>query len=195
MVDNVAKAVASVMQCTQISKNNGLVTPIHLTKMCHPKRILIHPTSTVHKRTWSRQKFLDVAESLTKGGYEVAFCVSPPERSDWIQFEKKGLLVPKFPSLADLAAYVYESGFLIGNESGTSHLASNLHIPTLIIASCRKQMALWRPGWFTGKVITPPRYIPNFKRSRLRENKWQTFISVKRVIRVFHQMKKRKIKS
>jgi len=192
MVDNIAEAIASVLQCAQVSKNNGLVPPSDLKRSCHSNRILIHPTSTTPLRTWNPQKFIEVAQRLVQKGYEVAFCVSPKERPDWVPLVEGSFLMPVFPSLSELAAYVYESGFLIGNESGTGHLASNLHIPTLIVASCRKQMALWRPGWFAGKVLTPYRFIPNFKGSRLREKKWQTFISPKRVVRTFQFMQIRK---
>lgn len=191
MVDNIAEAIASVLQCTQVSKNNGLVVPDDLTRSRFETRILIHPTSTDPKRNWDPLKFFAVAENLKNTGYEPVFCVSPQERSDWAPLVEERFLLPEFPTLSNLAAYVYESKFLIGNESGTGHLASNLHIPTLIVAGSWKQMALWRPSWFAGKVITPSRLIPNFKGSRLREKRWQSFISSHRVIKAFHAMQKK----
>jgi heptosyltransferase-3 len=190
MVDNIAQAVASVLQCTQVSKNNGLVPPSYLKRSRHHDRILIHPTSTTPLRTWDPQKFLEVGAGLQDRGYHVSFCVSPAEHPHWKELIKAPFSLPVFPSLADLAAYVYESEFLIGNESGTGHLASNLHIPTLIIASSHKQMTLWRPGWFAGRVLTPHPLIPNFKGSRLREKKWQKWISSKQVIKTFESMRK-----
>lgn len=185
MVDNIAEAIASVLQCPKVSKNNGLVIPCGFKQNRYPKRILIHPTSTTPLRTWSAHKFIKVAQNLTQMGYEVAFCVSPSERPEWVLLVKGRFPLPLFPTLHELAGFIYESSFLIGNESGTAHLASNLHIPTLIIASCQKQMALWRPGWFTTKIITPYHFIPNFKGLRLREKKWQAFISSKQVVRAF----------
>ena len=192
MVDNIAEAVASVLQCTQISKNNGLVIPAGLEKGQYTKRVLIHPTSTTLYGTWDSYKFIEVANLLAYKGYEVVFCVSPQERPEWVPLVEESFQLPIFPTLSELAAYVYESSFLIGNDSGPGHLASNLHIPTLIIASCRKRMALWRPGWFAGKVLSPSRFIPNFKGSRLREKKWKVFISPKRVLRTFQFMQMRK---
>lgn len=185
MADNIAEAIASILQCTEVSKNNGLVVPSGFKRNRYPKRVLIHPTSTIPLRTWDAQKFIKVAQSLVQQGYEVAFCVSPLERPEWVRLLKGSFPLPFFPTLNELAGFVYESSFLIGNESGTAHLASNLHIPTLIVASCQKQMALWRPGWFASKVITPCRFIPNFKGLRLREKKWQACISPKRVVRAF----------
>lgn len=185
IADNIAEAIASILQCEEVSKNNGLVVPSNFKKNRYPKRVLIHPTSTTPLRTWDAQKFIEVAQSLTQKGYEMVFCVSPLEHPEWVLLIKDRFLLPLFPTLNELAGFIYESNFLIGNESGTAHLASNLEIPTLIVASCQKQMVLWRPGWFTTKVITPYRFIPNFKGLRLRQKKWQAFISSKRVIQTF----------
>jgi heptosyltransferase III len=183
LTQNIAEAIASVLQSDEVFKSNGIVIPQNLIHRKYPKRILIHPTSTTPKRTYLAKKFLKVAEILKKKGYQVAFCVSLDERKTWIPLVQDRFLLPEFPSLKHLATYIYESYFLIGNESGTGHLASNLGIPTLIVASCPKQMALWRPCFLPGKVLTPPSYIPNFKGLRLRENQWQYFISPRRIIR------------
>ena len=191
MVENIAKAVASLLQCTQISKNNGLIVPKELKKHRFPHRILIHPTSTTPKRTWHNHKFLKLAQVIEKQGYLVAFCVSPKEYLGWKALIRGHFTLPYFKSLDKLAAYIFESAFLIGNESGTGHLASNLHIPTLIVASCRKQMYLWRPSWFMTTVVTPPRIIPNVKGFRWREDHWQSCISVKRVLKALKSMEKK----
>ena len=185
LVTNIAQSTASILGKIDPILENGIAVPKELSYRKHQKRIVIHPTSTTPKRTWSREKFLGVAEKLEKEGYDIAFSLSPDEKEKW-----RGIpfAIPEFPDLSALASYLYESYFLIGNESGTGHLASNLGIPTLIVANCPKQMALWRPGFLLGKVITPSTYIPNTKLLRLRENKWQTFISPRRVIKTFHKV-------
>ena len=182
LTENIAKSIASVIQSDEVYKSNGIVIPPHLLHRKHSKRILIHPTSTTQKRTYHAKKFLKVAQALKQKGYDVVFCVSPAERTEWKLLVQHEFLLPKFSSLEKLANYIYESHFLIGNESGTGHLASNLGIPTLIVASCPKQMALWRPGFLPGKVLTPPKYIPNLKGLRLRENHWQRFISPQKIV-------------
>ena len=183
MVENIATATASILKAHESYKSNGIVIPSDLIHRKHRNRILIHPTSTSTQRTYTPSKFLKIATCLQKKGTEVVFCVSPQERSEWLSRVQNRFLVPEFYSLKELATYVYESSFLIGNESGTGHLASNLGIPTLIIASCPKQMALWRPGFLLGKVITPSKYIPNFKGFRLRQNQWQRCIPTQRILR------------
>jgi heptosyltransferase-3 len=187
MADNISCSIATVLQSKHISKNNGIVPPKELIHRKYKKRILIHPTSTVPHRTWHPHKFLKVAKTLQNQGFEITFCVSPKERKEWIPLIDGKFLLPEFPTLTELASYIYESDFLIGNESGTGHLASNLQLPTLIIASCNKQMDLWRPGWLLGSVVTPPRFTPNLKGCRLRTNKWQHFIPPKRVLSTFYK--------
>ena len=184
LVKNIAQNTASILGKNDPISENGLVVPKDLTYRKEQKRIVIHPTSTTPLRTWSREKFLEVAKRLENEGYDVVFSLSPEERESW-----RGIpfAIPEFPDLSALATYLYESYFLIGNESGTGHLASNLGIPTLIVAKCPKQMALWRPGFLLGKVVTPPPYIPNLKLLRLRDNRWQQFISPRRVIKTFHE--------
>lgn len=186
MAENIAKAIASILQLKQISKNNGLIPPQGLVHQKYPQRIVIHPTSTSPKRTWKKKKFIQVATFLKKEGYEVVFSVSPQEREDWLFVIELGFALPFFPTLSDLAGFLYESGFFVGNESGTGHLASNLYIPTLVAAGCRKQIALWRPGWLPGKVATPHPLIPNIKKMRLRERKWQFFLTTRHLLKQFH---------
>lgn len=182
LTHNIALSISSLLERAPLLNSNGIVLPTDLVHRKYAKRILIHPTSTTPKRTYPAKKFLKVAQILKAKGYEVVFCVSPQERQAWETLLQGAFLLPLFPTLKELALYVYESHLLIGNESGTGHLASNLGIPTLIVARCPKQMALWRPSFLLGKVLTPPSYIPNFKGLRLRENKWQHFLSPHRIV-------------
>lgn len=170
---------------TPSTKENDLTIPKEKMYKKYPKRIVIHPTSNDPKRNWKQKQFLSLAKKLENEGYSIAFCVSPSERKEWEQIE--GLSLPKFKSLKEVKEYIYESGFLIGNDSGVGHLASNLGIPTLTISGNPKRVRLWRPDWAPGKVVTLPFPLPNFKGIHLsmRENFWQNFISISRVYQSF----------
>ncbi|MFX0139469.1 MAG: glycosyltransferase family 9 protein [Candidatus Hodarchaeota archaeon] len=187
MVENIATAIASVLQCKHISKNNGIVPPKELVHRKNCNRIVIHPAATSPNR-WDLQKFVNIATRLQKDGFEVVFCVSSIERKEWFSLLGDSFVLPHFPTLAELASFIFESGYLIGNDSGPGHMASNLQLPTLTIANSAKRMALWRPGWLEGKVVAPLPFIPNFKGLRLREKKWKAFISTKRVLNHFYQL-------
>lgn len=184
MADNIAIAVASLFdEDTIVSKENGLTPP----SMRSPKKeqILIHPTSRVPAKNWKAKGFIEVASGLKARGFNPLFCVSPSELGAWEFVKNLGFSLNAPSNLSDLAALVYESLAVIGNDSLTGHLASNLGVPTLIIANDEKRMRLWRPGWLKGGLVLPPTYLPNWKPLRLREKHWQSFISSRQALKAF----------
>ena len=188
MVDNIARAISSVLGLNHISKNNGLKAPSNLKHRAYKNRVILHPTSTCESKNWTACKYVKLAEKLQNQGYHPMIAVSPKERPFWLQLTNDLFDMPLFPSLNELAHAVYESGYLIGNDSGTGHLASNMQLPTLIISNHIERMKLWRPGWYKGEVLTPSRLIPNIKGIRLREKKWKHFISESKVLKAFQAL-------
>jgi hypothetical protein len=87
-----------------------------------------------------------------------------------------------------LAAFIFESGYHIGNDSMLGHLASNLNIPNLIIANDKRRMDLWRPGWRYGFIVLPPQWLPQFRPFRWKKDHWQHLISVKKVLTYFNHL-------
>lgn len=137
------------------SLENGLIPPPHLIHRKYPKRIAIHPKSSSSLKDWPLGKYKKVATALQEKGFEPVF-------------------IPEFPTLEDLASFIYESGAFLGTDSGPGHLASYLQIPTLTIAQSKKHMRLWKPGWGHSEVITPPpfKFLKKF---------WKSLISIKLV--------------
>ncbi|MBX9743663.1 MAG: hypothetical protein K2X08_00445 [Chlamydiales bacterium] len=179
MVENIKIAAEKLLDIDASSGDNGLQVPEGLVHRKHKKRVVIHPTSAMKNKNWPKKKFLQVVKWLEKEGYEPVFVTSPKERAEWNSVD--------LPTLADLASFLYESGAFLGNDSGPGHLASYLKIPYLIIGRQEKQMKLWRPGWNPGTIITPPKWILNVKGCRLRDEKWQLFISSKKVIKLLQK--------
>ncbi len=179
MVENCRSGVEALFGGNAIIYN-GLRPLPELTHRKHQRRVLIHPTSTNEKKNWPREKFLQLAKRLQKLDFQPRFILSPTEKCDWPEVES-----PIFPTLEHLASTIYEADYLIGNDSGPGHLASYLSIPHLIISHDEQQMRQWRPGWHRGEIIYPPRWLPNFKGIRLRENKWKQFVSINSVLNRF----------
>lgn len=156
---------------------NGLTPPSYLRLHHHPNRVVIHPTSTSKQKNWLKSSFHALANTLEKEGWEPVFIAAPQESKEWSS--------PSFPTLSELASYIYESAFLIGNDSGPGHLASNLNLPTLIIGPSAKQLQFWRPGWHRGEIVHPPHLINYTKWTR---NHWMHFISVNHVYKQFKKL-------
>ncbi len=185
MADNIAFSIASLLQMQAPSKDNGLTPPSTLKHRCNKTQVLIHPTSRVPSKNWKASGFIQVAKKLAAQGLKPLFCVSPEEQKAWGFVQQWDLPLIIAPTLAHLAAIIYESGIVIGNDSLAGHLASNLHIPSVIIANDSKRMRLWRPGWLQGQLVLPPFYLPNWKFLRLKENHWQHFITPSKVLKIF----------
>ncbi len=169
MAENIAQATARLFPGANGLLDNGLVPPKHLTFGKYPKRIAIHRTSTSEVKNWPERSFDQLKARLQEDGWDPVFIDNPP-----------------FPTLADLAGFLYESRLLIGNDSGPGHLASNLGINTLIIGSSKEHLTYWRPGWRRGSVAHPPGWVNHFKLTR---NNWKRFVSVNKVFKIFNKLK------
>ncbi|HSX13380.1 MAG TPA: glycosyltransferase family 9 protein [Chlamydiales bacterium] len=179
MVYNVCKAMEELFHLTPTSQN-CLEPSLPLLHRKYIKRVLIHPTSTREDKNWLKSRFLKLAKKIERNGLEPIFIVSPEERKDWPN-------APLFSTLEELTKTIYESGFLVGNDSGPVHIASYYQIPHLVICQGR-QMPLWSPGWYKPEIIRPPKWVPNLKGMRLRENQWKYFISTNQVLRSLREL-------
>ncbi len=179
MVENVCLAMKEFFH-KEISSHNCLKPLCDLSHRKNKKEVLIHPTSTKMEKNWRQNRFLHLARKLEKLHFEPTFILSAEERKAW----PKEIFAPSFPNLEKLATHTYEAGFFIGNDSGPAHLASLFGIPHIVICQGR-QMPLWSPGWRPPRLIQPPSWVPNIKWMRLRENRWQWWISTNRVLEDF----------
>ena len=166
-----------------IKKTNDIVFKKDLFHKKHKKRVLIHPLSNSPLKNWRQNRFILLSKKLEKMGFEVVFILAFHELKNW---EDKDIKIKTFKDFEKLADYIYESSFLIGNDSGPAHLASNLNIPSLVIASNKNKMKLWKPDFYPSKLLAAPKLIPNLNFLRLRNKYWSYFISVKKVFKNFN---------
>jgi heptosyltransferase III len=157
MVDNVALAISSLLQARDHSKNNGLAAPSHLLHRRYKKRVAILRSSHIPK------KYDKIGEEVRKLGYDPIFLTSD--------------------NIPLGASIIYESGYFIGPESDLCHLASNLHIPTLVVSGNKKPISLQKPGWLRSSFITFPRWLPQIFLER--------FVLVSKVVTGFKQLAKK----
>jgi heptosyltransferase-3 len=168
-----------------ISLANGLIMPVNLEPRKFLQRVIIHPTSACHTKNWLPEKFVRLARKLQQQAFEPVFVVSPAERQEWHWVASHGFALPYFANLDRLARFVAESGWMIGNDSGIGHLASNLGVPTLSLFARNSMANLWRPTWSVGRVVTPTFQLPG---ARLRVRYWKKFLTVRRVEGAFGKL-------
>ncbi|OGT07158.1 MAG: hypothetical protein A2X78_00290 [Gammaproteobacteria bacterium GWE2_37_16] len=170
---------------TDTTRENGIKPLPGLIANRHAKRIIIHPTSSATHKNWTATKFVRLAQALQTKGYDPHFVLAPNEIATWEKIIAGKIPVLTSAHLSDVAVWLYESKYFIGNDSGIGHLASNLGLPTLSIVFCKSVVKQWRPTWGMGVIIMPPSWL---QPRMLQKKFWQHFISVNAVLHKFEQL-------
>jgi ADP-heptose:LPS heptosyltransferase len=114
--------------------------------------ICIHPGSRDPKRRWPARYFASIADQLIQLGYTVILTGSRDEK-DVIQ-SVAGLMTGKpikssdiFPAieLGNLASLIKYAALLISNDTGVSHIAAGLSIPSVVLFSRYSRQSRWAP--------------------------------------------------
>jgi heptosyltransferase-3 len=152
-VDNVSLAISSLLQVRDHSKNNGLAAPSNLLHRRYKNRVAILASPRI------RKKYEKIAEEVRKLGFDPIFVTED--------------------NISLGASIIYESGYFIGPQSDLCHLASNLHIPTLVVSG-KEPISLRKPGWLKSSFIIFPKWLPQMVSER--------FVFVSKVVSGFKKM-------
>lgn len=185
MVDIQALLCRQELGLAQITRTNNLVPLPHLVRRKYSQRIVIHPTSFLVRKNWPAKKFVKLAKLLQNEDYKIEFMVAPNELKDWLWLNDLGFALKAFSSLSEAAAFLYESAYFIGNDSGIGHLASNVDLPTVSIILRKGVAKQWRPSWSLGKVVLSPAWI---NPRPVKEKLWKIFTTVSAVKKVFDKL-------
>lgn len=181
IAENICILISKILnENNLVKKTNGINPPDFLHFKKNKKRVIIHPTSNDIRKNWRKKRFIKLFFRLKKYGYQPIFSLAPHELKDW---KNEKIDIVCCDNFHELASLIYESGYLIGNDSGPAHLASNLNIPTIVIASNYRTMRLWRPDFSNAELITASSFIPNPKFLRIRNKYWAFFVSTKNVLK------------
>ena len=181
LVENLYLFCKDILKLNAAKHLNGIVVPKGIISRKYEKRVILHPTSSRPGKNWSKKSFLKLSERLKKQGFDPYFIVSSKEKGEW----PEGIT---FAKMTDLFAFVSQSAYMIGNDSGIGHLASCLGLPTVTLCRNARTANFWQPSWSRGVVCLPVRFIPNMKCLRLRDRFWHKWISVQRVVKEFQKM-------
>lgn len=163
---------------------NGLVPMMGLRHRHYARRVAVHPSSTSEQRCWAASHFVELGLRLKRSGYDPVYILANHERAQWRCLEDNGLAIFQSESLSDVAKFIHECGWFIGNESGVGHLASNLGIPTLTVTGRPTRTRAWRPGWSPSQIVYPA-YIPG---GRWRDLLWRRWLRPGQVLTAFRRL-------
>src|SRR5690606_15435164 len=112
------------------------------------KTVFIHPGARLASRRWPIERFAKVARRLAEEGWHIAVTGSQGEvemartlsaRSGHALHELCGIT-----TLGALASLLQRGKLLICNDTGVSHLAASVHLPSVVIAS-GSDVVRWAP--------------------------------------------------
>lgn len=184
MIDMFLSVARDGFGLARITRENGIAVPHHVRFRVNERRVAIHPTGSHIEKIWPQRKFVALAKKLVQRGYEPTFLVAPAEREAWQHDHEASRSLRSFDRLADVAAWIAESGWFIGNDSGLGHLASALGVPTLTLFMRRGIARTWQPKWGRGAIVLPRNLVVGV----LKERYWTFALSARRVLHSFEQL-------
>ncbi len=102
------------------------------------KVIILHPGSGSKRKVWPLDRFLSLAHTLRNHlGSKILIVLGPAEGAEvqkaFEGMEPDSFILGKGLMLLQLASVMEECWFFIGNDSGISHMANALGLPTMVI--------------------------------------------------------------
>ncbi len=166
------------MHLSRLTKNVALHPPVNLQCRRYSHRLVISPDSAgPEKKNWSPHLFFRLCHELAARGYEPNIVVAPKNHQVWKSMKGNVFSTPLFPNIEQLAAFIYESGAVVANDSGNGHLASFLNIPVVTIYRKRNPEFYWRPSWGPAVVVCPVMTLPWFGGAI-----WKPFVRVSDIL-------------
>ena len=117
-------------------------------------RVLLHPGAGSNRKRWPIKNFLEVEALLKADGLEPEFILGPAEEDLVDALPRANRTVHILTDLIELAALLNSAGGYIGNDSGASHLAAFLGVPSGVIfgpADPRR----WKPVGRAVEIVRP----------------------------------------
>ncbi|MGF6242031.1 ADP-heptose:LPS heptosyltransferase [Paraburkholderia sp. GAS38] len=186
MIDMIVAVARDEFGLADITRHNGITVPNWIRFRAYERRVAIHPTGSHIEKMWPRKKFVALAQKLVQRDFQPTLLVAPCERQTWLMDKDAAQRLHSFERLADVAAWIAESGWFIGNDSGLGHLASALGVPTLSLFMRRGIARTWRPNWGRGAIVLPYNL---FVVGALKERYWKLALTGSSVLRSFDRLR------
>jgi heptosyltransferase-3 len=117
-------------------------------------KIFIHPGSGSIRKRWPLTRFFKLADILEKKKLRPQFICGPAEQDLADEIEKQNHQIHSLRRLTDLADLLESAGGYIGNDSGVSHLASFLGLPSVVIFGPTDPLR-WKPSGPRVEIVRP----------------------------------------
>lgn len=127
--------------------------------LCLGRYVCIHPGASVVERRWSLEKFAIVADAIAQHGFQIVLTGTSDEvpltQAVARLMQTEALNLAGYTTLGALAVLLSGSRLLLCNDTGVSHLADALQVPSVVIFTASdpqrwaplnrdRHRALWR---------------------------------------------------
>ncbi len=133
------------------------------------RKILIHPGSGSLLKNWPLRHFLNLEKFLSDSGYETVFILGPAEEGMVEIILREGLAHEQVLVVSDpleLVNILKTGGAFIGNDSGVSHVAAFIGLPSLIIFGPTDPLRWCPMGRKVESLKCPSDCVPCFESSK-----------------------------
>jgi ADP-heptose:LPS heptosyltransferase len=117
-------------------------------------KILLHPGSGSKRKRWPLSGFNQIESKLSAAGLKTEFVLGPAEEDLYGSLQDKNRKIHRLDDLIQLVQLYQTAGGYIGNDSGASHLAAFMGLPTLVIFG-PADPARWRPNGPRVGILRP----------------------------------------
>ncbi len=135
------------LHCKQFGKQNPMDRRDNTT-------ILLHPGSGSKRKRWPLSQFKQIESRLTSQGLKTEFVLGPAEEDLLDELQDRNRKIHRLFDLIELARLYQKAGGYIGNDSGASHLAAFLGLPTLVIFGPADPIR-WKPNGPLVEIVRP----------------------------------------
>jgi ADP-heptose:LPS heptosyltransferase len=120
-----------------------------------PRVFLIHPGAGSSRKVWPLERFLEVAEHLRRHGDIPQFVIGPAEKDLEGTIKRTEIECHRPVDCLELIALLRSASAYIGNDSGVSHLAAWVGLPSVVIFGPSDPLR-WAPRGRRVQVLRPP---------------------------------------
>ena len=118
------------------------------------EKILIHPGSGSIRKRWPIAQFKQIESVLKSRGLKPEFILGPADLDLANHLTHQSQIIHVCSDLLDLVDLYQSAGGYIGNDSGASHLAAFMGLPTVVIFG-PADPARWKPNGPSVGIVRP----------------------------------------
>jgi ADP-heptose:LPS heptosyltransferase len=148
----------NLLKCGLIKKADAVVEDIPLprrrSRSQYSDKVLLHPGAGSIRKRWPMTNFLEVEGMLKADGLKPEFILGPVEEDLVDALPRTNRTVHISTDLTELADLLNSAGGYIGNDSGASHLAAFLGVPTCVIFGPADPIR-WKPVGRAVEIVRP----------------------------------------